>query len=181
MNNLDLFEVDQTNPVHVDYKVSLQTHIKYVREAGKELEVSKAQLEVHDMSKWTIHEFPFYAKHFHGGGDPDGFAGAWLHHLQHNPHHWQHYIFPDDYHAKDSSMEGPVMEMPQPFALEMVADWMGSSMTYTGYWDMQDWLVKNMPRIRLHSKTAIYVREVLGGLGYDLVYTTPFARELAYA
>lgn len=70
------------------------------------------------------------------------------------------------------------MEMPRCYALEMVADWMGSSMAYTGSWDMADWLEKNMPRIRLHTKTAAYVREVLDSLGYaDIVYVQRWAHE----
>jgi len=56
--------------------------------------------------------------------------------------------------------------MPEMFALEMVADWMGSSWAYTGSWDMSAWLTKNIPRIRLHPGTATFVGDVLDGLGY---------------
>jgi hypothetical protein len=71
------------------------------------------------------------------------------------------------------------MIMPSMYALEMIADWMGASMAYTGSWDMTDWLYKNMPNIRLHSFTAKYVREVLDMLGYaDTIYAQRFAHEL---
>ena len=69
------------------------------------------------------------------------------------------------------------MEMPQHFALEMIADWMGASYVYTGSWDMTDWLWKNIPKIILHSNTAEYVRQTLDMLGYaDVVNGAEFGR-----
>lgn len=67
-------------------------------------------------------------------------------------------------HIEAVRIENGVMEMPQHYALEMIADWMGASKTYTGSWDMSDWLAENMNKIRVHSKTAKYLREVLSGL-----------------
>ena len=161
------------------YLASLGKHIRYVREAGAKLGVSERLLLKHDESKFTIVEFFGYAKHFHGDGDPEGFAEAWLHHIHHNEHHWQHWIFPDGYTPDGADVENGVIAMPQAYALEMVADWMGASKAYTDSWDMTDWLQKNMMRIRLHSRTAEFVRQVLSSLGYfDLVYTTKFAHEL---
>lgn len=157
---------------------TLQKHIAYVQEAGAKIGVPMYQLAVHDASKFTDEEFPSYAKHFHGGGDPDGFARAWLHHMNFNPHHWQHWIFPDGFTPKGSSVENGVVEMPQRYALEMVADWMGASMAYTGSWDMTKWLWENMPRIRVHSNTADYLRGVLDMHGYaDTAYAQRFAHE----
>lgn len=151
-----------------DYAVSLLKHIEAVREAGKQLGVSLAQLLSHDRSKYDVEEFPHYARLNHGdAGDPDGFARAWLHHIHHNPHHWQHWIFPDYYWLKGSTIEeGGIMEMPENYALEMVADWMGSSFVYTGSWNMTDWLKKNQYKIVLHSNTTAYVRGVLESLDY---------------
>lgn len=151
------------------YEESLEKHIKAVQEAGKKLGVPRDQLAEHDESKYEIAEFPYYARQFHGdAGDPDGFASAWLHHLHANKHHWQYWIFPDDYRLKGSSIEeGGVMEMPEHYALEMVADWMGASYVYTGSWDMTDWLKKNQHKVILHSRTTEFVRSVLDGLGYE--------------
>jgi hypothetical protein len=56
--------------------------------------------------------------------------------------------------------------MPYTYVLEMVADWQGASFTYTGSWDMNDWLTKNMPKIRVHSETAQALRQILISLGY---------------
>jgi len=157
------------------YTESLVAHIAYVQEAGRKIGVPESQLEIHDLSKWTDAEFLGYAKHFKGGGAPDDFANAWLHHIHFNPHHWQYWLFPDNYTPKGSKVESGAVEMPQNFALEMIADWMGAGRAYAGSWDMAAWLSENIPRIRVHSQTAAYIRGILDSLGYaDIVYMTNF-------
>lgn len=161
--------------IATEFETSLQRHIAFVSEAAIQLNVSNAQIKIHDQSKWSEAEFPGYARHFHGGGAPDEFARAWLHHIHHNQHHWQYWIFPDFFTPPGSSVENGVVEMPQKFALEMVADWMGASRAYTGSWDMAAWLETHIPKIRVHSQTAAYLREVLDGLGYaDIVNIQQF-------
>lgn len=165
------------------YTESLKKHIYFVVQAGRMIGVNESQLAIHDNSKWTEHEFPYYAAFYHGDDKEnpvvaDGYAYAWLHHVHNNPHHWQHWMFPDNHVPRNSSVENGVVRMPNWFAIEMIADWMGSSMAYTGSWDMQDWLYKNMPRIHLHSETADFVRGALDGLGYaDTVYAQKFGHE----
>ena len=161
-----------------DFDESLHKHIFYVRQAGEKIGVPSDQLERHDLSKYTMQEFPHYARSFHGDrGDPNGFAGAWLHHIHNNPHHWQYWIYPDGFTPKGSNVENGVVKMPQHYALEMIADWMGASYVYTGSWDMQKWLWENIPRIILHSDTAEYVRQTLDMLGYaDTVNVISFAK-----
>lgn len=145
------------------HSASLAEHIAYVQEACRFLgSVSEMQIHAHDLSKYTLTEFPHYARQFQGPkNDPDGFAYAWMHHIHHNPHHWQHWIFPDGYTPKESQVENGVMQMPWNYAREMVADWMGASKAYTGSWDMTDWLLKNLPKIKVHSATARYLEDVL--------------------
>lgn len=167
--------------VAVAYVDSLRAHIRYVQEAGLKLGLYEEELASHDESKWSLSEFPGYALHFHGGGAPDRFAKAWLHHIHHNPHHWQHWIFPDGFAPKGSKVENGCVVMPMHYALEMVADWMGASMAYTGSWDMTNWLRENIPRIRVHSETAAYLRQVLGSIGYvDVVSTVCFSGEVTH-
>lgn len=163
------------------YLESLVLHIRSVQEAGRRLGVAEEQLRLHDQSKFDNAEFMAYAEHFHGGKpNPDRFAAAWLHHIHHNPHHWNHWLFADGFSPKGSEVEAGAVEMPPHYALEMVADWMGSSMAYTGSWDMTKWLAENMGRIRLHSRTAATVRDVLRGLGYpEYVVMRPWARRAA--
>lgn len=168
-------DYDIPDDVAVAFADSLREHIAFVQEAGVKIGVPPIQIFLHDMSKWSREEFPGYAMHFKGGGVPDAFSLAWLHHIHHNPHHWQHWIFSDGFTPKGSAVESGCVEMPQNYALEMVADWMGASMAYTASWDMADWLWKNIPKIRVHSRTAAYLQEVLDGLGYaDVVNMMAF-------
>lgn len=150
------------------YLESLKLHIAYVQEAGKLLGVPDNQLEIHDQSKYSEYEFPHYANQFFGVKNSTNFAYAWNHHIHNNPHHWQHWIFSDGYNPEDSNLENGAMIMPENYALEMIADWMGAEMAYGGSWDMTKWVESNYNRIKLHTQTREYVTSVLKSLGYNL-------------
>lgn len=154
------------------FREALTEHIKYVKEAGEMLGVDTFLLDIHDQSKRSAFELEDYARQFKGAkDDPNGFANAWLHHIHNNPHHWQHWIFPDGYTLKGSDIENGVTKMPRTFVLEMIADWLGASMAYTGSWNIADWLRKNISRIIVHSETARFLRHTLSSsnLGYNEV------------
>lgn len=142
------------------YLVSLEKHIGFVREAGKQIGVNPVQLKLHDLSKWSEEEFPAYANKFYGEPNDLAFKYAWLNHLRSNKHHWNHWLLQND----EDGLEP--LEMPQNYALEMVADWMGASMAYTGSYDMTDWLKANYGRIILHPSTREYVSGILFSNGY---------------
>lgn len=163
------FETVETSTDGAAYLSTLYTHIGYVKDAGKQLGVPESLLQVHDVTKLSVCELGSYVKHFQGGGDPSGFPFAWLHHIHHNPHHWQHWMFPAQFSMVGANIVLGALPMPEVFALEMVADWMGSSMAYTGGWDMSTWLSKNIPRIHLHPETATFVGKVLGDQGYESI------------
>lgn len=164
-------------PQEFNYQQKLIAHVEAVKEAGRRLGVPEVQLAVHDASKWSKEEFGAYAEYFSEGRDEspvdtqqaisDRFAQAWLHHIHWNEHHWQHWMFADGWSPKNSQVENGVLRMPENFALEMIADWMGASYVYTGSWNMSAWLRTNVPRIRLHSLTARYVTDELLQLGYE--------------
>ena len=157
------------------YMIALLDHIMYVQEAGRKIGVKNEQLIIHDESKFSVAEFGPYARYFY---NPDGtkrtnrttehleeFAKAWLHHFHHNPHHWQSWMIPNGF-SHGEVLDDDVLEMPIKYVLEMVADWMGASMAYTGDWNMAEWLKANMSRITVHPSTAIYLREVLASVCY---------------
>ena len=80
---------------------------------------------------------------------------------------------------KGSDMDCGMIEMPQIYVLEMVADWQGASMAYTGSLDMRDWLHKGLPKISAHSQTVQFLRETLSELGYsDIVREVQFKSEV---
>jgi hypothetical protein len=178
VENNNYFGIDET--IARKYINTLYDHIKYVVAAGKILGVPERQLNIHDDTKWTEAEFPGYALHFQGGGAPDEFSRAWLHHLHHNPHHWQYWIFSDKYTPENSNVQNGIVEMPYHFTLEMVADWMGDSKAYTGSWNMTRWLDKNLDLgylddsvIKLHSRTADDLYSILYQLGYRETDNSP--------
>lgn len=174
----EYLEMGYSQEALAKHRDALELHIRAVQAAGLELGVTEHQLQQHDFSKFSREEFGPYARHFHGGGAPGEFARAWLHHIHNNPHHWQYWMFPDGFAMKDSQSEGGVMPMPDMYILEMLADWLGASYTYTNSWDLSGWLKSHMRKITLHTQTASYLRGFLAGIGYDLVYDERFAHEL---
>ena len=163
------------NRQQLAYAEILDKHIKNVQEAGSRIGANRVQLAIHDRSKFSDEEFEPYARYFF---DDEGFKKvirtkqeevdfekAWLYHLHRNEHHWQFWMIPNGF-SNGAPMISTVLQMPEHFALEMLADWLGASKTYTGSWDMNKWLIENIPQITLHSKTAQLVRRGLANLGY---------------
>lgn len=164
---IDITGLNQWERAYFD---SLCEHKRYVLEAGLMVGgIPLEQLFNHDASKFLPEEFPHYARQFFGDkGDPDGFARAWLHHCNHNPHHWQYWIFPDGFSPAGSDVVNGRVEMPEIYVREMVADWMGASRAYTKSWDMTEWLLKNLPRVKasVHPLTILKIEQVLKELEY---------------
>lgn len=154
--------------IAMDYTASLLDHIAFVQMAGTFLGLPSEHMAKHDLSKWTIDEFPFYARNFFGDkGDIDGYTKAWLHHMNTNPHHWGYWIFPDGFSPKGSNVVDGIVEMPELYSTEMIADWMGAGMAYQGSWDMSEWLDGNIERIIVHPNTAQYLYSKLSDIGYS--------------
>lgn len=156
------------NPEWVSkYEESLRNHLRYFREAARSLGVSADQIGEHDLSKYSKEEYPFYVARFGGDAKSDndvpGFDGAWLHHIRNNPHHWQYWLIPGGHGNVNLAVE-----MPDVYAAEMVADWMGSGKAYTGSWDMTVWLKKNIRKVHIHRKTREFVYSLLSRLGYNM-------------
>ena len=88
---------------------------------------------VHDLSKFSPIEFSSSAKHFQGNRSPievekecQGYSLAWQHHMGHNPHHWEYWI--------DFAFDGSIIanKMPYKYVVEMICDWVGAGMVYSG-------------------------------------------------
>jgi hypothetical protein len=69
-------------------------------------------------------------------------------------------MFPDNFGLKDGATESGILRMPRIYVLEMVADWQGASIAYSGTDDMTSWLKTNIPKIRLHSKSREELYEI---------------------
>ena len=172
-----MWDQAQQREAELKFFEALYQHKKFVYEAGLMIgDIPVSTLFNHDASKFLRIEYEGYARNFHGDkGDPAGFARAWLHHIHNNPHHWQYWMFPttDQLTAAvspstDQGFSGKILPMPELCVREMVADWMGASMAYTGSWGMTDWLKENLPKIEpnLHPETVDRLAETLYHTGY---------------
>ena len=125
---------------------------------------------VHDLSKFRPSEFFPYAKFFFDKkgrrkkivrdetgyykptdtGDKN-FDFAWFLHQKRNKHHWQYWTMPED-------IEGlKILEMPDKYRKEMVADWNGAGKALTGKIETENWYNKNKHKLQLHPKTIEWV------------------------
>lgn len=155
----------------IKYLEIVDMHRKYVYEGCEIVNstsiglgiITLEQMLNHDLSKYSREEFVGYAAKFipnemQNKGDVEQlFNKSWLHHIHNNPHHWQHWIIPN----------GEILEMPKQYAAEMVGDWLGASRSYTGSWNMSEWLDKNLNKVILHDRTKEYVSIILQDLGYS--------------
>ena len=175
MNTLS--DYDLPKDVRIAYTQSLVLHIQSVYYAGKLLGLPGRQLRLHDESKWSKLEFEAYALWYHGEKDPRKYAYAWNHHVHNNSHHWQHWLFADGFTLDGAGMQGNRLEMPEHYALEMIADWMGAEMAYNNTWIMTKWLNDNFGwsklhdnRVQLHDSTWNFVANVLSNQ-LDYIWT----------
>jgi hypothetical protein len=126
----------------------------------------------HDISKFSIHEFGFYARRFYdkngnklftsdslGTYDPIktnfDFAKGWLHHQHCNKHHWNFWII-----IRDGKLIIPV-EIPKIYVLEMVADWAAARKSYSGKYDVIAWYEKEKDNMILTEKTRNLLEKIL--------------------
>jgi hypothetical protein len=155
---------------HLSHLRDLLRHKWHVFEACRGMGVPLHRAIVHDWSKFTPTEWAGYVHTFY---HPDGskrdvrdstgaynpaaiseqFDYAWLHH-QRNRHHWQAWVVIGD------GGELKPLRIPETYAREMVADWIGAGRTY-GNRDTRAWFAKNRQNMVLHPVTESYLRSLL--------------------
>ena len=149
---------------HWRYLKYLLKHKWFVFIAGRATGVSLWRLIIHDWSKFLPCEWFPYAASFYGPWKYKDrpsevvatFDRAWLHHQHFNPHHWQHWVLREDSGAVK------LLEMPEHFMREMLADWQGAGRAITGRWDTAEWYKKNRELIQLHPATRRWIDHALG-------------------
>lgn len=127
-------------------------HKWFVFLAGQKLGVPLYLLILHDWSKFSWDELPHYQRQFFGdAADPLGFSYAWNHHQKANKHHWEYWI-PITGHSKGGYQDMSPLPMPEKYALEMIADFMGANRAYEGKWPgtTWPWWEKNRDKILSH-------------------------------
>lgn len=115
----------------------------------------------HDTSKDAKEEYDAYDAYFYGGNRSyqvvQDFRHAWLHHIHHNPHHWQYWIL-----INDDPNEGEiVMDMPYNYILEMVCDWWAFGWSKGGLSEIFDWYDAHKDYMKLSVRTRDTVESIL--------------------
>lgn len=168
-------------------------HKWFVYQAGRRLGVGRWQLLTHDWSKFLPSEWAPYARLFYGGPHTPladisvyekthhweyaerrskesvkaAFNRAWLLHIHRQPHHWQHWLLQQD----DGDLK--VLEMPERYVREMVADWRGAGMAQGKRYasELREWYVGRAETMRLHERTRARVMALIDELDPPLELT----------
>lgn len=119
------------------------------------------QIYCHDDSKSESDEYDAYDAYFYGEDKtPDvinNFNNAWLTHIHHNPHHWQHWIL-----INDNPDEGEIaLDMPYGYIIEMICDWWAFSWAKGNLFEIFDWYEKRKDYIKLGENTRRIVKKIL--------------------
>ena len=114
----------------------------------------------HDVSKYGTAEYPAYDAYFYGKEKtPEvkkDFNYAWLHHIHHNPHHWQYWVL-----INDEAGEGMVaLDMPHNYIIEMVCDWWSFSWKTGNLFEIFSWYDAHK-HMKLSDKTRETVEDIL--------------------
>lgn len=125
----------------------------------------------HDMSKFLPKEWFPYVKNFYNDDgskkdirDKSGaydtnkqsneFKLAWIHH-QRNKHHWQAWC-----NIGDGGVVTCV-DIPEVYTREMVADWCGAGMSYSGKATPNKWYRANKDKMILSDRSRFLVEHLL--------------------
>ncbi len=144
-------------------------HKWFVLLAGLKTKAPLWRLILHDWTKLTPTELPHYQRQFFGkADDPKGFINCWIHHQNHNPHHWEYWI-PRTGHNRCTPLfpDNEPVPMPEGIVREMVADWMGASRAYEGQWPSKNkwlWYSTNRHKIRVHPDTRKLIDKIIQDL-----------------
>ena len=164
---------------HIAYLKYLIRHKWFVLVAGIKIGCPLWRLLTHDLSKFRPSEWFAYVAYFYGTQYPsvytyygdrrnhildtgfykenikEKFEFAWLHHQHRNLHHWQYWLL------KEDDGDTKVLEMPEKYVFEMVADWMGAGRAISGKWDFEDWYTKNKSKIVLHEESQLLAEKLM--------------------
>lgn len=98
--------------------------------------------------------------HYQSPGDGTPFDYAWLLHQKRNKHHWQFWVL-----ARDDGTVLP-LAMPEEYAREMLADWIGAGKAQGIRADgrqpeVTTWYERNQHKMSLHKDTREVVTRLL--------------------
>lgn len=118
----------------------------------------------HDYSKNDPEEYMAYDAYFYGGNRSyavvQEFNRAWLRHIHHNPHHWQHWVL-----INDDPGEGKIiLDMPYIYIVEMICDWWAFSWSKGDLTEIFNWYEEHEAYMQLSNATRKTVELILDKL-----------------
>lgn len=154
----------------LNYDKYLEEHVSNVNKAWDwmadnlpdiPIQPTTAYIFGHDRSKYTKKEYDAYDAYFYGNNRSfdvmNNFNYAWLHHIHNNPHHWQYWILIND----DPKLGEVILDMPDIYIYEMIADWWSFSWHVNNLTEIFDWYNKRKDYIKLSPKTRTKVESIL--------------------
>lgn len=128
---------------------------------GDDVNRLRANIYIHDESKYFNEEYDAYDKYFYGGEKTpeveNEFNRAWLHHIHNNPHHWQHWVLIND----DPKLGEIVLEMEHVYIIEMICDWWSFSWIKEDLYEIFKWWNEHKDHIKLGVETRKTVIDIL--------------------
>lgn len=119
-----------------------------------------ARTILHDLSKHDKEEFTPYALRFFTPNGKENFKKefdyAWLHHIHHNPHHWNYWVL------VDGAGKITPLEMPKHFVYEMVCDWLSFGIKKGDITEIKSFNESKREEYILHPNTRKLVDEIIG-------------------
>ena len=117
----------------------------------------------HDASKYDREEYLPYDEYFYGGNRSyqvvQDFNYAWLRHIHHNPHHWQHWVLLED--DPQTGDRFKALAMPLYYIFEMIADWWSFSWKNENLGEIFTWYDSHRDKMILHRDTRRTVEYIL--------------------
>lgn len=143
----------------------MSCYLKYIRDifihkwevikVGVKLGVPIWNLFIHDLSKFRPSEFIGYMNWtYRRDKYPEYPYLSVGEHQKRNPHHWQYYIF-----LTEESKE-VVLEIPEVFVMEMVADWAACSKK-PGRKGIRDWWDSKKDIIKIHERSRELITKII--------------------
>lgn len=106
-------------------------------------------------------EYDAYDRYFYSNNRSyhvvETFRFAWLRHIHHNPHHWQHWVL-----INDDPNEGEIiLDMPYCFIIEMICDWWAFSWAKGDLREIFKWFDDHKDYMKLSDNTRRIVDDIL--------------------
>lgn len=125
--------------------------------------IGEAVAHTHDISKYETYEYTAYDQYFYGGNQSYAvklaFDYAWLHHIHHNPHHWQYWVLLED--DPETGVPFKALQIPLPYIFEMVADWWTFSWKNNNLFEIFNWYADHRHKQFIHPESRAMLENIL--------------------